>query len=192
MIKEVAQRVSGKIVLCALVLYYGFFVLFYMPFSPLNAMVMGDIKMDQVLDLKEGGYDVLVTTEAFESYGETGRKIYVRNLWTLDLLFPFLSLFSSVCLLLFCGRKIGGFFETFSYWGVFLPLSVMLCDYLENIVLSVAIVQFPTIDKGLIAIASLLTRCKWGGISVNALVILLLILVWLLVSVKRKMTSSSL
>lgn len=186
MIKEIAQNVSGKVVIISLLLYYGFFVLFYMPFSPLNSMVMGDIKMEQVLDLKEKGYDVALAQEAFESFGEMGRQRYIRNLWTLDLIFPILSLFSSISLLLFCGRKIGGFLEAFSLWGALVPLVIMLCDYLENIVLSVAIVQFPTMDSGLIKMASFLTQAKWGAISLTSLCTVVLLLSWIVVGVRGK------
>jgi|GEM_PF-6122798 len=164
--ESLVNRSTGKMVLAALAAYYLFYFVFYMPFSPMNQFFLKHIALESVLDLKSAGYTPEEANTAFGQLAEKGRADYVRNLWSLDVFFPALAAWSSVVLILWCVRRIG-FAVPWLIGLAWLPIAIMLCDYAENGLLTLALGQYPASERRLLQAASACTQVKWGAINLN-------------------------
>lgn len=180
----VKKMVTGKRVLISLMIYYSFFVIMYLPFSPVSRMILKHIPVERVLDLQKTGYSEMEAEAFLHDLGELGRSAYIRNLWTVDLVFPFLAAISSIALILYCVYRIRG--KSYLSLLVLVPVSVAVLDYAENILITISTLTYPDSMSTIVRVASVCTRLKWIGISMGSLISVVLLLLLLFVIILRK------
>ena len=180
--------VSGKLAIAALGLYYALFFLIYA--SPLGTFFLKKIPLDMVPDLMKSGYNSVDLSAFFDALSTDGLSDYIRNLWTIDLLLPFLAFLSSVLLLCFCLQRIG-ISQQWNILFLIVPLIILLCDYSENSILTYAALTHPgTISGSLVYTSSLLTKVKWLGISAVLFLEIVLVSVFVVILTVRKKRKS--
>ena len=187
--KYFEKYITGRNVLLALLFYYAFFFIFYMPFSPINQIMLKNIPAEQILDLQQQGYTTAQSIDLLNALKESGRHDYIRNLWTLDLVFPVLALLSSLLLILYCVKKIC-FAQKYLRYLALIPVSVFLADYFENILITVIITRFPDVQADLVNTSSMMTQFKWMGINMGFMISLLLIVIMLIKIIILKISES--
>jgi hypothetical protein len=102
-----------------------------------------------LLDMRPG-YSPDAAYHLFEVLGQTGRAMYLRLLWTVDLLLPGLfSLFLSSVI-----RR-----GAFHAWHV-IPLIAAACDYAENITITILLLRYPMDEPAFAQLASVFTVTK--------------------------------
>jgi hypothetical protein len=105
------------------------------------------------------------------SYGEAGRAYYIRQRWTFDLVWPLLY-----------GRPLYLMMNKFLFalnWKKlsfikYLPLLAILFDYLENIVFTILVLNYPVIFNFLPVIGVNFSLIKWILLFVSMLATLLI------------------
>lgn len=120
------------------------------------------------------GYDKNNVENLFEKLGESGRKKYVKDLWTLDFIYP--MIYTALLSLLF--RKLVPYFENFE-WLFYLPFVIMFLDYIENSNTSYLIKRYPKISENWVRFASIVTQLKWIFAGINVLILIILIIIFL-------------
>jgi hypothetical protein len=99
-----------------------------------------------------------------ETYGEQGRRAYVRARFTFDLVWPlvYTSLLSTAISWVF-----GRVFVPDSHWqrANLAPLLGAICDYLENVSTSLVMLRYPDRTAVVDRLAPLFTAAKWGMIG---------------------------
>lgn len=101
--------------------------------------------------------------------------MYIRNLWTIDLIMPFLSALSFALLIYFITTRIQFLHSGFRLLS-FIPFVTAILDYTENIMITFEVLRFPQISELSISIADICTRLKWNSISATFIILVMLIL----------------
>jgi hypothetical protein len=102
-----------------------------------------------LLDMRPG-YTPGDADHLFDVLGQAGRDAYLRLLWTIDLLLPALfGLFLSSAI-----RR-----GTFRAWRS-IPLLAAVCDYAENITITILLLRYPMHGPGFAQLASVFTITK--------------------------------
>lgn len=101
-----------------------------------------------------------------ETYGEPGRREYVRLRFTFDLAFPIVYTFFLVTAVSWLFKRA---FPASSRWQLanLAPLTGMLFDYLENISASIVMLRYPAPSGVIAALASAFTLLKWTFIGLS-------------------------
>ena len=101
----------------------------------------------------------------FAGYGATGRADYVQARYTFDLAWPLVYTFFLVAVLSWLRPKVTG--QT-SRWRMLnaLPLLVLACDYIENIMGGILANSFPASNPLLANTMAFFTLTKWVFITV--------------------------
>jgi hypothetical protein len=114
-----------------------------------------------------------------ESYGEQGRRAYVRARFTFDLIWP---LVYALFLVTAISWAYGKAFVPESRWQLanLAPLLGTLFDYLENLSTSMVMLRYPQQTAVVDLLAPLFTALKWGflGASFFLLFAGILIAIW--------------
>jgi hypothetical protein len=131
--------------------------------------------MSQVLDLQKDGFSTDEAATFFSVLGEKGRSVYIRNLWTIDLIMPLLSAVAFSQLIYFITTHIRFIHSGFRVLS-FIPFVTAILDYAENIMITFEVLRFPQHSNLLISIADICTRLKWNFISATHFISVLLIL----------------
>jgi hypothetical protein len=106
-----------------------------------------------------------------ESYGEQGRKAYVRARFTFDLIWPLVyTFFLATAISWVFGRA----FAPDSRWqrANLAPLLGALFDYLENLSTSLVMLRYPDQTAVVDLLAPLFTTLKWGFLGVSFVLLL--------------------
>jgi hypothetical protein len=167
--------VSLKLVIIALLSYYTLFFVAYVIPSPISKIITEHIPMNRVLDLQKDGFSTEEATSFFSVLGENGRSVYLRNLWSIDLIMPSLSAFSFSLLMYFITTRISFLHPRFRLLSI-IPFVTAVFDYTENSIITIEVLRYPQISGIAIHIAEVCTRLKWIFISVTFYVSVLLIL----------------
>jgi hypothetical protein len=127
----------------------------------INAIILG--RVDQPLaDLANGepkldlrfGYDLPTVERLFNAYGEQGRDMYVWDL-LVDTPFPILGGLAALLFVLTAFHD--------PRWQKILaiaPITFILTDLLENVLLFLLIQSHPSLSAGLVAFSSFVTQVK--------------------------------
>jgi hypothetical protein len=127
----------------------------------LNAIILG--RVDQPLsDLANGepkldlqfGYDLPTVERLFNAYGEQGRKIYVWDL-LVDTPFPVLGGLATILFVLAAFPN-----PRWQKILIIAPITFILTDLLENVLILFLIQSHPSISPGLVAFSSFVTQVK--------------------------------
>ena len=104
-----------------------------------------------ILDMRPG-YSENAVHALFDALGETGRRAYLHLLWTVDLILPALfGLFLSIAI-----RR--GAFRRLSW----IPFLASVCDYGENIAITMLLLRYPLPEPAIVRFGSALTVMKHG------------------------------
>ena len=119
-------------------------------YFPLSVSYMKELAAGAPLLDMRPGYTPDDVYHLFDTLGQSGRGAYLRLLWTIDLLLPALSgLFLSSAV-----RR--GALRAFRS----IPLLAALCDYAENIVVTILLLRYPMHEPAFVQLASLFTVAK--------------------------------
>lgn len=100
--------------------------------------------------------------EIIESYGQTGREIYIQGTLLLDFIYPIIY---SILLSLLLYKASGNHITSL------LPFSILILDYFENITLLTIIYNYPARMDSLATTAGIITTLKWVIVAITILVI---------------------
>ncbi len=101
-----------------------------------------------------------------KSYGEEGRKAYIRARFTFDLVWPLVyTLFLTTAISWVFGKA----FMPNSPWqrANLVPLLGALFDYLENLSTSLVMLRYPAQTPVVNLLAPLFTALKWGSLGLS-------------------------
>ena len=96
------------------------------------------------------------------SYGAEGIHFYLMAQWTVDFIFPIIGGFFFATCLLWVGAK--------RWW--WLGLVVTFSDWIENIFVTILLVQFPDFSVVVAMLSCLFTVLKWATIFISNGIIL--------------------
>ena len=114
-----------------------------------------------------------------ETYGEPGRRAYIRARFTFDLIWPLVyTLFLCTAISWIFARAFSP--ESGWRWVNLAPILGMVLDYAENISTSLVMYRYPILTNLVATLAPLFTAVKWifvGG-SFILLLIGIFVLIW--------------
>ena len=119
-------------------------------YFPLSVPYMKELAAGAPLLDMRPGYTPDDVYHLFDMLGQSGRGAYLRLLWTIDLLLP--ALF---CLFLSSAIRRGAFRASQS-----IPLLAAVCDYAENIMVTILLLRYPMHEPALVQLASVFTVTK--------------------------------
>ena len=107
----------------------------------------------EMLDVKPGyTYDEVIS--ALDGYGTQGRRVYAWSSATLDTVLPVVYV-SFLAGLVYRFRP-----REYLWWLAYLPVAAGVLDLCENIQIILMLMQYPDIDAGQVASASVFTLSK--------------------------------
>ncbi len=128
--------------------------------------------------------------EVASSYGELGRNAYIETRFQFDLVWPVVyTLFLVTSISWFCSR-ITNVQSKLRYCNL-LPIVAVVFDLLENISVSIVMYQFPAKTALFSNIASYSTTLKWIFVYASFLTLAISMVVFLWVSIKKRIIRNS-
>jgi len=159
--------VSGRKALIFLALWLLFVILLQFSDQQLVELANGQTKLDLRF-----GYDLQTVQMLFESYGQQGRPMVIKNL-ILDTLMPLFLALATILFISLALRK-----SALVTFLVLIPAGFFFLDILENVLLFILITNFPPVDPNLVRLASAITQPKliaailtYGLLILSALII---------------------
>jgi hypothetical protein len=119
-------------------------------YFPLSVPYMKDLASGAPLLDMRLGYSPAAAYHLLDVLRQPGREAYLRLLWTIDLVLP--ALFGAS--LAFAIRQ-----GTFRRW-LSIPLVAAMCDYAENIAITILLLRYPAQQPGFARLASVFTITK--------------------------------
>ena len=128
--------------------------------------------------------------EMASSYGELGRNAYIETRFQFDLVWPVVyTLFLATSISWSCSH-ITNVQSKLRYCNL-LPIVAVVFDLLENISVSIVMYQFPVKTALFSNIASYSTTLKWIFVYASFLALAISMVVFLWVSIKKRITRNS-
>ena len=177
--------ITGKNVIIALLLYYGCFMLLYLPDSPVNRIALRNIPIEKVPDLQKNGYSSEAVQEYLTILEDNGRADYLRNLWTLDVIMPLLSAMSTLLLFMYCLKKTDFLYRWRTMFAV-VPVFALIADLTENTLLTITTLSYPKSNATIVTASGIITRAKWMGITACGLISIILLLLFIILILYKK------
>ena len=152
----------------------------------LNAIILG--RVDQPLsDLANGepkldlrfGYDLPTVERLFNAYGEQGREMYVWDL-LVDTPFPVLGGLATILFVLPAFPN-----PRWQKRLVIAPITFILTDLLENVLILFFIQSHPSLPSGLVAFSSFVTQVKRSAFYIIVVELVISGIVVIFAEVKR-------
>lgn len=106
-----------------------------------------------VIDL-EFFYTPAQVLQMLGAYGPEGIHLYLIAQWTVDLIFPMVCCLTFAVFLIWLGLR---------HWWWLGPF-IMTVDWLENVFVSIMLLQFPGFSPGIAVVSCIFTVLKWSGI----------------------------
>ncbi len=134
----------------------GLFILFSIAILPVMFYWMKEVTGTSLSPDTNLGFDINVYYSIREIYGVIGRKIYIIQRYTFDLLWPFVYT-------VFLMSLIGRFKQYFGYNDklFIVPIIAVTLDICENIIATVFMVMYPKTVDGLLYVLMMITNLKW-------------------------------
>jgi hypothetical protein len=117
---------------------------------PLSVPYMKELAAGAPLLDMRPGYTPDDVYHLFDTLGQSGRGAYLRMLWTIDLVLP--ALFG---LFLCSAMRRGAFRASRS-----IPVLAAVCDYAENIMVTILLLRYPMHEPAFVQLASVFTVTK--------------------------------
>jgi len=136
-------------------------LLFFALFIAFTGFIMPSLEADikalsggvGVIDL-EFFYAPEKALSMLRSYGPEGIRLYLFAQWTVDFVFPIIGgLFFATCLLWIGGRR---------WWWLGIVLTTV--DWIENIFVTILLLQFPKFLPSIAVMSCVFTMLKWATI----------------------------
>jgi len=134
-------------------------LLFFALFIAFTGFIMPSLEADikalsggvGVIDL-EFFYTPEKALSMLSTYGPEGIRLYLFAQWTVDFVFPVIGgLFFATCLLWIGAKR---------WW--WLGLLITFADWIENIFITILLVQFPDFSPSIALMSCVFTMFKWG------------------------------
>jgi hypothetical protein len=144
-------------------------ILLVMLFLTFVALIMPSMEND--IKALSGGVGVIdlqlfytpgTALQMLNSYGPEGMRLYLVAQWTVDLIFPVIACLMFATLLLWLGLS--------RWW--WLGMLVMSADWIENVLITILLVQYPDFSPWLAMVSCFFTSLKWAAIFFCNLLIL--------------------
>lgn len=129
----------------------------------------------QILDA-QNNYDVDWVYLQFEGFGALGRQLYLVSVLIIDNLFAVSYGLGFCWVFIFLLNNSFPQYINMLYKICFFPFLLSIVDLLENISISILLIQYPKISSNLVQIASFFTETKW---ILLIFIISLLIIAWI-------------
>ncbi len=151
-------------------LLFAFFIAVILPDQSAQAIANG---LSESIDTS-WFYNAASLYRIAESYGESGRAFYIQQRWTFDLVWPvvyFLFIFSLSSLFYksIGLSKMNRWILSFSWFAIFF-------DYIENIFVSLVMLNYPNPTPLIADFAGTFTSLKWIFLGMSFIVLFLLII----------------
>ena len=173
------------IICFAILALYIFFVM--SPDSQIGAQLRSHLPADvTILDMKQS-YSPVDAYAVLDKMGDGGRQDYLRNLLTIDLIFPLLYSLTMASLIMFLLSKIQLGNSLWKLLG-WLPFLGAAFDLLENCSVAALIINYPQRIDLLARAASFFTTAKWQTINLIMLIMLGEVIVLISLGLKRIFT----
>jgi len=156
MIKELRNKVSGKLVLLLFlitnVIYIG--MLFYsLPKVASHAPKL------VLFDMSPTGYNYSTAMNLLKELGPNGRDVYLSLQLPLDFIYPLLFSVTYSFLIIWLVKRFNLIWSE-HYWIAILPIAAGLFDYAENIGIILMLTHYPEISEALVLVSSIFTILK--------------------------------
>jgi|GEM_PF-3639214 hypothetical protein len=159
------------------IIFFLFGIIFLSGFTPIEKMICKGLPENaQILDF-EYGYSVDKAYDILDRLNIEGRNTYFRNILTVDMVFPVLYGIFLLVLISFLLNKINTHKKIFLCL-IYLPFIISFFDILENILISILLINFPTKLIILSNIASIFTIIKFSA-TIFVIVIIVYLLIFL-------------
>lgn len=123
-------------------------------------------------DMRPMGYSPREASALLEGLGAEGRKYYLSHQITLDTAYPALLALTLVSLMQWLGQNMP------SHWlvqfGIILSIGAALCDYIENLGITVMILSWPNLSALQVYESSIATLAK-SSLTTAAVIVTILI-----------------
>ncbi|WP_299882835.1 hypothetical protein [uncultured Sulfitobacter sp.] len=123
-------------------------------------------------DMRPTGYSPQDAAALLEGLGAEGRKYYLSHQIPLDTAYPALLAFTLVSLMRWLGQNIPAY--RLVRFGIILSVGAALCDYIENLGITVMILSWPNLSAPLVYASSIATLTK-SGLTTAAVIFTILI-----------------
>ena len=156
MIKELSNKVSGKLVLLLFsitnVIYIG--MLFYsIPKVSSHAPKL------VLFDMSPTGYNYSTAMNLLQALGPKGRDVYLSLQLPLDFIYPLLFSVTYSFLIIWLVKRFNLMWSKY-YWIAILPIAAGLFDYAENIGIILMLTHYPEVSEALVLVPSFFTILK--------------------------------
>jgi len=139
-------------------------LLFFALFIAFSGFIMPSMEADikalsggvGVMDL-EFFYSPEKALSMLSAYGPEGIRLYLFAQWTVDLVFPVIGGFFVATCLLWVGAK--------RWW--WLGVLLTTADWIENIFVTILLLQFPDFSPSIALVSCVFTCLKWSTIFVS-------------------------
>lgn len=180
LLKFIHKNSSGKKVLGLFILTNAVYVFMLTVTIPMTMEFSSGMKL---LDMMPLGYDLDYVDKLFETLGEGGRGKYLTSQIPVDMFYPLLFGLSYSLLFGYFLKKLNMYNAPYFYL-CFLPIIVMIFDYLENIGIIIMLKTYPQLTPNLVDTISVFSTLKSVLASV-VFICLVIILTILLVRLAR-------
>ncbi len=117
-------------------------------------------------------------------YGYEGRRMYLIQRFTFDLIWPLV--YGVFCLSLI-GFAVTRFDSLMKYkYLVYVPVIAVIMDYLENLLVSLVFIMYPTESRIIAILASVSTSIKWIYVSLSMILAMVSILYIVTTIIQKK------
>ena len=123
-------------------------------------------------DMRPLGYSPKDAATLLEGLGTEGRRYYLSHQIPLDTAYPTLLAFTLVSLMRWLGQNMST--HRLVRFGIFLSVGAALCDYGENLGITVMILSWPGFSAPFVYASSIATVAK-SGLTTAAVIVTILI-----------------
>jgi len=123
-------------------------------------------------DMRPMGYSPQDAAALLEGLGTEGRKYYLTHQTPLDTVYPALLALTLVTLMRWLGQNIPAI--RLVQFGIILSVGAALCDYIENLGITVMILSWPDLSAPLVYASNIATLAKSGLTTVAVMMAILI------------------
>jgi hypothetical protein len=145
----------------------------------------------EIFDMLPGGYSYTYAAELLEKLGNEGREYYLYRQIPADMIYPGLFAISYALIIAYFLGKTGKLNTKLKYLS-YLPIAAGLFDYLENICIIIMIKSFPDLSRSTVTAGNIFSVSKSVSTTISFTVIIVLLIIFAAVKIKRRPDRSSL
>ncbi len=143
----------------------------------------------KLLDMMPTGYDWNYVNELFNTLGESGREIYLKNQIPVDMIYPLLFGLTYSLIFAYFLKKLGKLKPPFIYI-CYLPIIAGLADYLENFGIINMLNNYPNITDTMVNTTSVFSVLKSTSTSIFFIALIVILIILGIKFLKRNKTAA--